>query len=384
MNNTANDGNGLPLAGIRVLDFTTLLPGPLATLMLVDAGASVVKIESPAGGDRGRANMPRDGDESIQFALLNRGKKSLALNLKSDQGRAAVLRLVGEADVLVEQFRPGVMARLGLGYETLNFLNPRLIYCSISGYGQTGPLANAAGHDVNYVARSGMLALSVGADGIPVMPAGAVADVGGGTLPAVTNILLALLHRHSTGKGCHLDIAMAENSLAWMPRALAPGLLGRPMPPAAEGRHTGGSPRYGIYLASDGVQLAAAPIEPHFWKRFCELLGLTPDQGDDSVDPQGVRQRVREKIAERDAAYWLALFEGEDVCVNAVQDATAALADPHFTARGVWNRQLTLKNGKTLPALPVPLSPQLMDPKPSGYPSLGQHAAGDPDLWQRA
>ncbi len=214
----------LPLAGIRVLDFTTLLPGPLATLMLVDAGASVVKIESPKGGDRGRANQPRDGEESIQFALLNKGKKSLALDLKSDAGRTAVLGLAYQADVLVEQFRPGVMARLGLGYEALKARNPRLVYCSISGYGQTGPLAQAVGHDVNYVARSGMLALSVGADGHPVLPAAAAADIGGGSMPAVTNILMALLQRHASGhrhgrEHAGLDATRTGAGTAWSPHA---------------------------------------------------------------------------------------------------------------------------------------------------------------------
>lgn len=374
----------LPLTGIRVLDFTTMLPGPLATLMLVDAGASVVKIEPVVGGDRGRTNFPRDGEESIQFALLNRGKKSLALDLKSAEGRAAILRLAAEADVLVEQFRPGVMARLGLGWEALRKINPRLIYCSITGYGQTGPLANAPGHDVNYVALTGMLALSVGADGYPALPAGAAADVGGGSLPAVSNIFLALYHRHTTGKGCYLDIAMAENTLAWMPRALAPGMLGMPMPPASEGKHTGGSPRYAIYVAADDVPLAAAPIEVHFWKRFCDLLGLTAEERDDTADPLGVKARIQARIAAHDSAHWLALFDGEDVCVSRVQNATAALTDPHFVARGIWNRSLTLHNGRTLPALPVPLSKELIDPKPSGYPALGQHSADARDLWERA
>jgi len=381
---SASSAKVLPLQGIRVLDFTTLLPGPLATLMLVDAGASVVKIEPPVGGDRGRSNFPRDGSESVQFALLNRGKKSLALNLKSDEGRAAVLRLAAEADVLVEQFRPGVMARLGLGYEALHAINPRLIYCSITGYGQTGPLANDPGHDMNYVAMSGMLALSVGADGLPVMPAGAVGDVGGGTLPAVTNIFLALLQRQHTKEGCHIDVAMAENTLAWMPRALGPGLLGQPTPPAALGRHTGGSPRYGVYACADGVPLVCAPIEEHFWKRFCELLGLSGEAADDNKDALGVRARVKQKFAERDSKAWLAIFKGEDVCVTPVQTAAEALTDPHFIARGVWDRKISLHNGRILPALPSVLAPQLIDPAPASYPALGQHSADDPQLWSRA
>ena len=179
----------LPLEGIRVLDFGTLLPGPLATLMLADAGASVVKVEA-AGGDGARAHTPFDGGESLHFALLNRGKKSVVLDLKSPEGKAAALKLATEADVLLDQFRPGVMQRLGLDYASVQAVNPRIIYCSLTGYGQDGPLARTPGHDINYLARSGMLAVGRGADGHPVIPAAAVADIGGGTLPAVVNKVL--------------------------------------------------------------------------------------------------------------------------------------------------------------------------------------------------
>ena len=198
-----------PLADVLVLDFTTLLPGPLATLMLADAGAQVIKIERPGGEDM-RRYEPRFDGESAMFAMLNRGKKSLVLDLKDKSDRARLMPLVKRADVLVEQFRPGVMARLGLGSKALRKVNPRLIYCSITGYGQTGPRAAEAGHDINYIGNTGLLALQPGPLDRPNVPPALIADIGGGTLPAVMNILLALRQRDRTGKGATIDIAMSD------------------------------------------------------------------------------------------------------------------------------------------------------------------------------
>lgn len=373
----------LPLQGIRVLDFSTLLPGPMATLMLAEAGASVVKIEAPNGGDGARAHTPQEDGESLQFAQLNRGKKSIVLDLKSPAGQADALRLATETDVLVEQFRPGVMARLGLDYDFLRARNAGIIYCSITGYGQTGPSANAVGHDINYLARAGLLALSAGADGFPILSAAPVADIGGGTFPAVINILLALYRRRETGQGCYLDIAMAENTLPWMSRALASAFLDQPIPLASQGRHIGGRPRYGIYITADKAGLAVGALQPQFWARFCDLIGLAPDARDDAADPHGVRRAVEAAIARHDCAYWLERFKGADVCVDVIQDVAAALRDPHFVARGVWDRELKLNNGRTISALPVPLVREFADAKPRGYPSLGSHRADDANLWTR-
>jgi crotonobetainyl-CoA:carnitine CoA-transferase CaiB-like acyl-CoA transferase len=187
-----------PLAGVRVIDFSTLLPGPLATLMLAEAGAEIVKIEKPWLGDELRAYAPQSGGSSIGFALLNRGKRSVALDLKDPAARGRLLPLLRTAAVLVEQFRPGVMARLGLGYEAIREINPRIVYCSITGYGQSGPKAAVAGHDLNYGAETGLLALAAGGPaGAPTVPPGLIADIGGGALPAVINILLALRHSPS-------------------------------------------------------------------------------------------------------------------------------------------------------------------------------------------
>ena len=200
-----------PLAGVRVLDFSTLLPGPMATLLLAEAGAEVIKIERPGRGDEMRSYVPKFGTDSINFALLNRGKRSLAIDLKAPDAVARLRPLIESADVVVEQFRPGVMDRLGLGYDAMRALNPRIVYCAITGYGQYGPRADVAAHDLNYVSDSGMLALTAGADGAPVLPPALIADIAGGTYPAVLNILLALRERDQTGLGRKLDVAMADN-----------------------------------------------------------------------------------------------------------------------------------------------------------------------------
>src|SRR5215218_1618782 len=195
----------LPLEGLLVVDFSTLLPGPLATLMLAEAGAEVVKVEKP-GGDEMRQFPPALGVGSAPYAALNGAKKSIVVDLKSAAGRRSLEPLLARADILVEQFRPGVMERLGLGYEAVKRINPRVIYCSISGYGQAGPRAQDAGHDLNYQAVTGLLSLSPGTPAAPTMPPSLVADIAGGTLPTVLNIVLALRQRDRTGEGCRLDI----------------------------------------------------------------------------------------------------------------------------------------------------------------------------------
>src|SRR5437870_2498722 len=205
-----------PLSGILVLDFTTLLPGPLATLMLAEAGADVIKIERP-GGEEGRGGHPRFDGMAAGFALLNRGKKGLVLDLKNALERPKLDALIDRADVLVEQFRPGVMERLGLGFDAVHARNPRLVYCSITGYGQSGPRAQEAGHDLNYIGATGLLALQPGPPDHPVVPPALIADIAGGSFPAVINILLALRQRDATGQGCRLDIAMTDAmfTFAW-------------------------------------------------------------------------------------------------------------------------------------------------------------------------
>src|SRR6266481_8799657 len=272
-----------PLAGILVLDFTTLLPGPLATLMLAEAGAEVIKIERP-GGEELRQHPPYIDGESAVYALLNRGKKSIVLDLKAADACARLAPLLARCDVVVEQFRPGVMARLGLGYEAVKAMNPQVIYCAITGYGQDGPRRNEAGHDLNYIAATGLLALSPGPTDRPTVPPALIGDIGGGAMPAVMNILLGLRRRDATGEGCFIDIAMADAMFTFAWHALASGFAEHRFPAPATARLAGGSPRYQLYPTSDGKLVACAALEQKFWLAFCAAIGLAAPLADDRVD----------------------------------------------------------------------------------------------------
>jgi alpha-methylacyl-CoA racemase len=360
-----------PLAGIRVLDFSTLLPGPLATLLLAEAGAEVIKIERPDAGDEMRSYSPKFGDDSVNFAMLNRGKRSIAIDLKQPDMLSKLEPLIRTADIIVEQFRPGVMDRLGLGYESLLRMNSRIIYCSITGYGQAGPRAMSAAHDLNYVADTGMLGLAVGPDGSPVPPAALVADIGGGTYPAVINILLALRDRERSGRGCKLDISMADNLFTFLYWAIGDGTAAQRWPRPGEELVTGGSPRYNIYRTKDDRFIAAAPLEDRFWSNFCSTIGLAPELRDDGRDPEATKRAVQSRIREKSAMEWCQLFAGKDICCNLVNSVQAALDDPHFRSRGLFKRELCA-NGRSIPALPVPLADQWRNPQAAGYPGLGE------------
>jgi crotonobetainyl-CoA:carnitine CoA-transferase CaiB-like acyl-CoA transferase len=361
-----------PLKGICVLDFSTLLPGPLATLMMAEAGAEVIKIERPGHGDEMRSYVPKFGADSVNFALLNRGKRSIAIDLKAQGAIEKLTPLIRRADVVVEQFRPGVMDRLGLGYEALRAINPRIVYCAITGYGQYGPRADVAAHDLNYVAEAGMLGLTRSADGAPVLPAALVADIAGGTYPAVVNILLALRERDATGAGCKLDIAMADNLFTLMYWGLGNGLAAGEWPRPGGELVTGGSPRYNIYRTRDGRFLAAAPLEQKFWTNFCELLELPSALRDDGVDADATRGAVAERVGARSADELKALFDGQDVCCAIAASIEDAIHDPHFVARGVFARELAAE-GNTIPALPVPIADTFRaSERTAGYPLLGE------------
>ncbi len=359
-----------PLDDIKVLDFSTLLPGPLATLCLAEAGATVIKIEQPGGGDALRGYPPgwpgqRQGQgQGLTFALLNRGKRSLALDLKDQDQRALLDPLIAEADVLVEQFRPGVMARLGLDYESLCRVNPRLVYCAITGYGQTGPKADRAGHDLNYMGDAGLLALSHGPLDRPSVPPALVADIAGGSYPAVISILLALMQRDRSGEGAFLDISMTDNLFPFAFWALAQGQATGQWPRSGAGILAGGSPRYRLYPTADGKLAAVAALEDKFWAAFCGLADLHTGATADEVALA---------IAGQPAAVWAARFAAADCCCSIVQDLEAALKDPHFQARGLFERRLAGPDGDSLPALPVPLAPALRGPatEPLRSPALG-------------
>ncbi len=359
-----------PLSGILVADFSTLLPGPMATLMLAEAGAEVVKIERP-GGEEGRRFMPLYKGHSAPFALLNRGKKSLVADLKTAEGKAVVADLVARADVLVEQFRPGVMERLGFGYEAVKVKNPGIIYCSISGYGQMGPRQKEAGHDINYIGNTGLLSLAPGPLDRPVVPPALIADLGGGTFPAVTNILLALIARGKTRKGAYLDIAMTDAMFMFTWYALATMQVTGKNPNPGEMRHNGGSPRYQLYPTRDGKLVAAGPLEDHFWAAFTRTIGLPPEFVNDERDPKATRDAIRAIIASKDAAHWKPLFAAADCCVTIVATMEEALADPHFVGRGLFNRKVVMPDGREMTAIPVPVAEEFRtDEKKLPFPVL--------------
>jgi alpha-methylacyl-CoA racemase len=349
----------LPLSGLLVLDFTTLLPGPLATLMLAEAGAEVIKIEAP-GGETMRHYEPRFDGESAMFALLNRGKKSLVLDLKTDADWTRLRPLLQRADVLVEQFRPGVMARLGIGYDAVRAINPRLVYCSITGYGQSGPRAGEAGHDLNYIGNTGLLALNPGPPDRPVVPPALVADIGGGTMPAVINILLGLRRRDGTGEGCHIDVAMADAMFTFAAHALASGQATGQFPGMGGARLAGGSPRYQLYPTRDGKLVACAALEQKFWQAFVTAIGLAPEFADDARDPSASKAAVASIVAGKTAAEWRPVFAAADCCVTIMATLEEALADPHFVERGLFAHKVG-RSGATMAALPVPIAPAFRD-----------------------
>ena len=347
------------LDDLLVLDFSTLLPGPLATLFLAEAGAEVIKVERPGPGDDLRGYAPRWGGDGAAFQLLNRDKKSLALDLKDPAATPSLRPLLAKADILVEQFRPGVMARLGLGYDAVRDVNPDIIYCSITGYGQNGPKSQKAGHDLNYMGDAGLLSLSHGPLDAPTVPPALVADIAGGSYPAIFNILLALRRRDRSGEGAWLDISMAEGVFPFAFWALGEGQATGVWPGSQEGLLTGGGCRYRLYRTADDHLVAAAPLEDKFWSAFAEAVGLEEDLRDDSRDPAASLARIAELIGSKDAAYWRRCFADADCCCTVVQSLSDALADPHFRARGIFDGVIVNDQGAEMVALPLPIDPDL-------------------------
>jgi len=366
------DNDQLPLSGVRVIDFSTLLPGPLATLLLAEAGAEVVKIERPGVGEDLRGFAPSYNGEGVNFALLNRGKRSMALDLKDPDARGDLETLLRSADVLVEQFRPGVMQRLKLDYASVQAINPRIVYCSITGYGQSGERAQRAGHDLNYLADTGMLALGGDAHGAPVIPPALIADIAGGSYPAVMNILLALRKSERTGIGCQLDISMTDNLFPLMFWALGENIASNSIPERGAGWCTGGSARYQVYATSDAGYVAVAALEDRFWTKFGEAVDLPQELRDDSRDPTATAAWIAAAILARSTDYWRDRFADADCCCNIVRSLEEVLKDGHYAERAVFARRLKFAGG-TVNALPLPLVPQFCRDEILGAPAVGEH-----------
>lgn len=324
-----------PLEGIKVLDLSTMLPGPLCTMMLADFGAEVIKIEPPKGGDLFRAAKPALKDTSGAYLLVNRNKKSLTLNLKSDQGREIFRRLAAEADVVVEGFRPGVVKRLGVDYDTLQAINPRLVYCSISGYGQDGPYAQYSGHDNNYISYAGILGMTARKGQVPTLPGVQVADVGGGTLMAIIGILMALMARHHTGKGQHVDISMLDGAIAWLPIIASTSFFSDSVPTAGSTKLTGSHACYEVYETKDDGFISLGPIEPHLWANLCRYFGkeeFIPWQN--QLDKQDeMFAFLRAQFLTKDRDEWVRILNEVDVCIAPVLRVDEVFRDPQVLHR---------------------------------------------------
>jgi crotonobetainyl-CoA:carnitine CoA-transferase CaiB-like acyl-CoA transferase len=363
------------LAGLRILDLTRLLPGPLATTLLADFGADVIKIEEVGRGDYERQIPPiGPGDSGYRFHLVNRNKRSVALNLKDPRGVDVFRRLADEADVVVEGFRPGVVARLGIAYEQLRERNPRLIYCSISGYGQAGPYAHLAGHDINYLALGGVLSLT-GTPELPALPGVQIADIGVAQM-ALVGILLALAARERTGRGQLVDVSMLDTAIFWLSGRAQWWFGEQTVPERGALPGTGASPGYNVYRTRDDKLIAVGCLEPHFWARLCTVLGL-PELADEQ-SPQGGRREeifalLRARFAERTRDEWFTLLREADACGTPVLDIGEVWDDPHVRDRGMLATVEHPTHGEILQiGVPIVLS-ETAGRVRAAAPDLGEH-----------
>lgn len=325
----------LPLTGIQVLDLTTMVPGPMCSMILGDFGAEVVKIEQPKGGDLARFSQPKLGDTSGHYLMFNRNKKSVTLNLKSDKGKEIFYQLAAQADVIMEQNRPGVVKKLGIDYKTIEKLNPRIIYCSISGYGQDGPYAQLSGHDINYLSYAGVLGVTSRKGQRPTIPGVQIADIGGGTLNSVIGILLALMARQQSGKGQYLDIAMMDGAIGWLGYIATDYFFGGKIPGPASTLLNGKNACYEVYETKDGGYISLGAVEPHLWANLCRYFGkeeYIKMQRD--VDKQDeLFTFLKEQFLSRDRDEWVEVFKNVDACTAPVQNLDEVFNDPHVLHR---------------------------------------------------
>jgi crotonobetainyl-CoA:carnitine CoA-transferase CaiB-like acyl-CoA transferase len=327
------------LSGIRVIDLSMFLPGPMLTVMMADQGADVIKVE-PAAGDPARTQGPFEDGHSIWFANLNRGKASVVLDLKSEAGKAALADLIRGADVFVEGFRPGVMARLGFGWDDVRALNPRIVYCSISAFGQTGALAHHPAHDMAVQALAGFLRVNDSPDGTPAVPGVPAADVAAG-LTGLAAVLMALIGREKTGQGDYIDIAMFDSLLPWGAHVAGSALAGGPSPRSDNQRSLGGAAFYNVYESADGRHVVLGGREIKFARALLTALGR-PDLIALAEAEAGEAQApliafLRETFRTRSRDEWDAYMADLDVAYAPVLDFAEAFAQPHIAERGLLN-----------------------------------------------
>ena len=364
-----------PLQQLKILDFSTLLPGPYATMLLADMGAEVIRVESPTRPDLLRTAPPMVENQSAAHLMINRNKQSLALNLKNNKAKAIIYQLVVNYDIIVEQFRPGVMQRLGLDYQTLKQHNPDIIYCSITGYGQSGPLKDKAGHDINYLALSGLASYSGRKSTGPVLSATQIADIAGGSHHAVMAILAAVIERQATGQGQHLDISMSDAALSLNTFFGATALASQQDPkPGCE--LLNGGIFYDYYETKDARYFSVGALEPKFVVQFFQALGR-PHWALRADKPAGEQQKLKSDISARFASktfeQWKNIFKNKDCCVEPVLNLSEATTHPHFLERNMIFENTT-QNGHPLKQIAPVVKFSSAQPQHRVGANLGAHS----------
>jgi crotonobetainyl-CoA:carnitine CoA-transferase CaiB-like acyl-CoA transferase len=361
------------LEGIRLLDLSRMLPGPYCSMMLGDLGAEVIKIEEPTIGDPTRRSPPIVNGQSAPFAQVNRNKKSIALDLKKPEGRDIFLKLASTADCVLEQFRPGVVDRLGINYATVAEVNPRIVYCSLTGFGQDGPHRERSGHDLNYLALSGVLGLTTDDRGKPVIPGVQVADLAGGMIAGFA-ILAALLARDKTGRGQYVDVSMFDVMLSMLPIPAAHHFAGKTIPVGGKYVLSGAYPFYNIYQTSDEKFMTLGALEPKFWANFCTKIGrddLIARQFDAGEDRESLFDELRKVFKSRSQSEWIEVMRDADCCCEPVLSMAEAFEHAQTRAREM------IREGPSITEQ-LGSSYKLSDTPPgetSRAPALGEHTA---------
>jgi alpha-methylacyl-CoA racemase len=324
-----------PLLGLKILDFTRLLPGPLATMLMADMGAEVIKIEAPKFKDYTRDFPPFQGGESSGYLAFNRSKRSLCIDYTAEEGREIILNMAKEADILIEQFRPGVMAKMGLGYEDLKKVNPKLIYVSITGYGQTGPYSQLAGHDLNYITYAGVLAGNQ--NSAPQLPLVQMADIAGGSYMAVIACLSGVMARERTNEGQWIDVSMLDGVMPLVVNGMATHWAMQTNVARDNWFLSGGLVNYGIYPTKDKRYIALGTLEAKFWTKFCDVI-QKPDWKPrmlprNETETRLFKQELTELFQSQEAEYWCKIGEEHDILINLVYDLPEVAQDPHILAR---------------------------------------------------
>ncbi len=348
-----------PLRNLKCLDLSRQLPGPFCSMLLADLGVDVLVVAAP------------NDAMGIGIPLVQRNKRSMTLNLKDPKGKEIFAQLVHDADIVLEGFRPGVAERLGIDYATLAKLNPKIVYCSISGYGQDGPYRDKVGHDINYLGYSGVLGVSGAAGGPPQIMPVQVADIGGGGLMGVIGILAALLSREQSGRGQFIDISMMDGSLSWNVFHTLMSFVMSGQPPRGGTQLTGHNPCYAVYETKDGKYVTIGALEAHFWRNLCEQLGVPefiPDQFAEDKRREEIFRVIRAKFKEKTQAEWLEQLGPVDICFGPVNSIAEAMADPQVRARGMIKEV----GGRTLIASPLKFS-DTPAAQPTLPPEFGQH-----------